>query len=245
MIRMSREPTITRENTSRPSWSVPNRCALDGALLIAVEVLRVRVVRRDRRAEDRAEDPDQEDRPTPTMNVCERSQLAQQLAAYLALPAAQRAGVLDGDVGDAHSAAREPDARVQQRVERCRRPASRPCRRPPIVEHARLEHREVVLVGGVVGQLADAVVAEQRLDDDQAADQVAGLGRDHGDRRQQRVAQHVAADHHAARQALERRRCARSRSRAPRSCRRAPSARCSRTGPAPAGSPAGSGTSAG
>ena len=34
MIRMSREPTITRENMSRPSWSVPNRCALDGALLI-------------------------------------------------------------------------------------------------------------------------------------------------------------------------------------------------------------------
>ena len=34
MIRMSREPTITRENMSRPSWSVPNQCALDGALLI-------------------------------------------------------------------------------------------------------------------------------------------------------------------------------------------------------------------
>ena len=31
MIRMSRAPTMTRESTSRPSGSVPNQCAADGA----------------------------------------------------------------------------------------------------------------------------------------------------------------------------------------------------------------------
>ena len=30
MIRMSREPTITRENMSRPSWSVPNHARSTG-----------------------------------------------------------------------------------------------------------------------------------------------------------------------------------------------------------------------
>ena len=34
VMRIGREPTITRASTSRPSWSVPNRCALDGALLM-------------------------------------------------------------------------------------------------------------------------------------------------------------------------------------------------------------------
>ena len=29
-VRMSREPAMTRENTSRPSWSVPNQCSRDG-----------------------------------------------------------------------------------------------------------------------------------------------------------------------------------------------------------------------
>ncbi len=35
MIRMDRDPTMTRENTSRPSWSVPNQCAADGGELVA------------------------------------------------------------------------------------------------------------------------------------------------------------------------------------------------------------------
>ena len=29
-VRMSREPAMTRENTSRPSWSVPNQCSAEG-----------------------------------------------------------------------------------------------------------------------------------------------------------------------------------------------------------------------
>ena len=32
MIMMSREPTMTRENTSRPIWSVPNQCSAEGGV---------------------------------------------------------------------------------------------------------------------------------------------------------------------------------------------------------------------
>ena len=34
-IKMSRDPVRTREKMSRPSWSVPKICALDGGLLMA------------------------------------------------------------------------------------------------------------------------------------------------------------------------------------------------------------------
>ena len=37
-IRMSLAPTMTRESTSRPSESVPNQCAPDGASLNAVRL---------------------------------------------------------------------------------------------------------------------------------------------------------------------------------------------------------------
>src|SRR5580692_150076 len=33
MTRMSLDPVITRDSTSRPSWSVPNQCAADGPAL--------------------------------------------------------------------------------------------------------------------------------------------------------------------------------------------------------------------
>ena len=33
--RMLLAPTMTRDSTSRPSWSVPNQCAADGAWLVA------------------------------------------------------------------------------------------------------------------------------------------------------------------------------------------------------------------
>ena len=33
MTRMSRDPMMTRDSTSRPSWSVPNQCAADGPAL--------------------------------------------------------------------------------------------------------------------------------------------------------------------------------------------------------------------
>ena len=33
--RMSLAPTMTREKTSRPSWSVPNQCAADGGWFVA------------------------------------------------------------------------------------------------------------------------------------------------------------------------------------------------------------------
>ncbi len=34
MIKMSRDPVMTRDSTSRPSGSVPNQCAADGAALL-------------------------------------------------------------------------------------------------------------------------------------------------------------------------------------------------------------------
>ena len=61
MIRMSRAPTMTRESTSRPSWSVPNQCAPDGAWLNASRFCVERVVRGDRLPEDGADDPQQQD----------------------------------------------------------------------------------------------------------------------------------------------------------------------------------------
>ena len=50
---------------------------------------------------------------------------------------------------------------------------------------------------------ADTRVVEQLLDHDEPADQVAGLGGDDGDRREQRVAQHVPPDHYPAGQPFE------------------------------------------
>ena len=43
-------------------------------------------------------------------------------------------------------------------------------------ENARLEHREVLVRRGGEDQPPEALVVEQRLDDDQASDQVAASG---------------------------------------------------------------------
>ncbi len=50
---------------------------------------------------------------------------------------------------------------------------------------------------------ADPLVVEEELDGDEPAEEVADLDGDDGDRRQERVAQHVLADHDGGRQALE------------------------------------------
>ena len=60
-------------------------------------------------------------------------------------------------------------------------------------------------VGRVGHQLADARVVEERLDDDETADQPADLRADDGDRRRHGVAQGVDVDDAAPGQALERR----------------------------------------
>ena len=205
MIRMSREPTITRENMSRPSWSVPNRCALDGALLMPSRFWAYGSCGAISRAEDRADDPERAARARrsrTSASAAARDQISRRATwrpAWSA-PADSTATSAIGSFGGPQA-----DARVQQR-ERDVGDQRHHHVDDADRQHARLEHRDVLLVGGVVGQQADAVVAEQELDDDEPADQVAGLRGDHRDRRQQRVAQHVAADHHAARQALERRR---------------------------------------
>ena len=61
-------------------------------------------------------------------------------------------------------------------------------------EHTGDQHREV-LGRGVGDQVAESGVVEDPLDHDQAAEHVAHLDADHGDRRLQAVAQHVVADH--------------------------------------------------
>ena len=56
----SREPTITRDRTSRPIRSVPNQCSGLGGRCPVREVVE-RVVRRDPLAEDGADDPADDD----------------------------------------------------------------------------------------------------------------------------------------------------------------------------------------
>ena len=95
MIRMSRAPVMTRDSTSRPSGSVPNQCAADGAVLADEQVLRERAVRREWVPEDRAHHPEQQD-AAPTQNVGRRSSsrhlagVARLAAATAAAPVAPR-----------------------------------------------------------------------------------------------------------------------------------------------------------
>ena len=111
----------------------------------------------------------------------------------------------DRDVGRAHE--RLPEAHA--RIERGREDVAEQRRREvddADDEDAGLQHREVLDLRGTQDELADARVAEELLDRDEAAEEVAGLRRHHRDRRQDRVADHVAADDEVARHALERRR---------------------------------------
>ena len=90
-IRTSRAPTITRENTSRPSWSVPNQCAPDGAWLIAFRFWAYGLCGTS--VGPNTAQKTQNSRITaPTRNVFECSELAQQFVAVLPPAAAERAG---------------------------------------------------------------------------------------------------------------------------------------------------------
>ena len=202
-------------------------------------------MRGDRGAEQRADDPEQQDH-----RADQERRPAQQQPPCRGLGPPGR--VRDGHRGERrprragadHSAAPEPQPRIEQRVEHVRDQRGHHVHHAD-GQHAGLEHGEVLVLGRREDQLPDALVVEQRLHDDQAADQVSGLGGDDGDRRQQRVAQYVPPDHHRALAGPSGSRCGRSRIRAPRSCRPWPSGRCSRRARAPAGSRAGSGDRAG
>src|SRR5579875_894024 len=74
---------------------------------------------------------------------------------------------------------RDPDSRVEQRVEHVGEERDDHVRRAD-QQDARLQHRKVLVARRVVEQRADAVPAEQVLDEHEPADQVAGLARDHG-----------------------------------------------------------------
>ena len=76
----------------------------------------------------------------------------------------------------------------------------------PDDEHPGGEQREVTLVGGGEDHAADPRVLEEVLDHHQTADEVADLGGDDGDRREQRVAEDMAAHDGRCRQPLQERR---------------------------------------
>ena len=86
----------------------------------------------------------------------------------------------------------------------------------------RLHERDVAVLDGDHELRADARVGEHVLDDDDAADQPLQVLGEHLHARRERVAQRVAAAARAARRARSAAPSARTRSAAPRPCRRAP-----------------------
>ena len=64
------------------------------------------------------------------------------------------------------------------------------------------DHRDVHLLDGLPGELADARPAEHRLDHHQPAHENADIDADHRDHRDDGVGQHVAGDHPQPAQAL-------------------------------------------
>jgi hypothetical protein len=62
-------------------------------------------------------------------------------------------------------------------------------------EQRALDHRDVVLLPGLQGQLGHPGQVEDLLGHDRAADQVRDLQAEHGQRRSGRVAQHVPQQH--------------------------------------------------
>src|SRR3954447_6320779 len=216
--RMSRAPTRTRDSTSRPRVSVPNQCALDGPVLLnssccssglygAIACPKI------------AQNTQNTMMTAPIMKVGRRSSSRQAdrgtavtgVATVTMSPAGP--SVPSGPPGS--SGAAFPAMSVmagsgpQPRVERDQQQVRH--QRGEHVDHSdgeypRFQHREVLGLGGLVDQLADALVVEELLDHDQAADQVAGLGGDDRDRGEQRVAQDVPPDHGCPGQPLEGRR---------------------------------------
>ena len=70
-------------------------------------------------------------------------------------------------------------------------------------EDARGEERQVLLPRGLEDQRADPLVVEEVLDRDEPAEEVADLNGDYGDRRRQRVPEHVLPHDDRVRQPLE------------------------------------------
>src|SRR6185437_13002942 len=196
-IRMSRAPTMTRESTSRPRLSVPNQCAPDGGLLLnsscCASGLYGAIA-----CPKSAQTTQNTMMIAPTMKVGRRSS-SRQTARGTAVVGAATATVLPaGPSGPPGSSGADPStppasavisvmagSDPQPRVERDQQQVRR--QRSQHVDHAddeypRFQHREVLGLRGLEDQVADALVVEQGLDHDQAADQVSGLGRDDRDR---------------------------------------------------------------
>ena len=108
-MRMSREPTITREKTSRPSLSVPNQYVCPGGtgsggtltmpsgrsrgrLMLVEDVRLERVVRHDLRADERADDPEHDD------DGADDERLRAQQRVHRLAPRLPGRGPIDGDV---------------------------------------------------------------------------------------------------------------------------------------------------
>ena len=188
--RMLREPASTREKTSRPFVSVPKGCAQLGGCARRELVVEDRVVRRDEPGEQRAEDPEA-DHDAPKTTVGERS--SSRSRSERAIRASLRTG---RGRRRRRRAALTPCSEADPWVEDCVEDV-RDQRDDEVDdadhEDAGGEQREVLLLRRLVDQPADALVVEEHLDGDEAADEVADLDGDDGDRRQQRVPQHVPA----------------------------------------------------
>src|SRR3972149_9603713 len=97
------------------------------------------------------------------------------------------------------------DARIQHRIEQIDHQVGDDVERGEHHHHA-LNEGEVVAGYALNEELSQTVEVEYLLGDDEAAEQERELETDDGDRRQQRVAQRVAANHHGFGDALGARR---------------------------------------
>src|SRR5580658_9691538 len=209
MIKMSRAPTMSRDSTSRPSGSVPNQCAPDGAALVASNCwasgLSGAIA-----CPKMAHTIQNTMMAAPARNVALRTSSRHWAGVARAATATAAAEpgpsvVPDGSSGSAATsviAAPDPQPRVERDQQQVRAQRGHHVDHPDDQDPG-LQHGEVLTLGGLEDQVPDPLVVEQPLHHYQPADQVPGLGRDDRDGGQQRVPQDVPADHRRPRQSLQ------------------------------------------
>ena len=214
-----RPPQINRLRMSRPRSSVPSQCAAEGPALIMLRFCRFGRVRGDERGEDGRHDDEQQEGQAADGErlVAEAVPEARAAAVSASLRprhvvrqrAAGRPGPTNGSwlkwgEGQAHA---EADLGVEVAVDDVDDQVDEH-ERGGGDEHDALDHREVLLGDGLEDVLADAGQREDLLDDQRAAQQVAELDPDDGDRRAERVLQGVLADDRPVCSVPSPRRCA-------------------------------------
>ena len=201
ITRMLREPARTREKMSRPFVSVPNGKPHSGGRLVGNWLSKIgsyRVTRPGKSAQ-------KTQKASTRLPMTHRRGAEEQPKALACEPRALslRRRRCDGASTMRHiRSAPEPDPRVERGVEDVGDQRDDEVHDPDH-EHAGGQEREVLLPRGLVHEQADALVVEEDLDGDEAADEVPDLHRDDRDRRRERVAEHVLAHDDARGEALE------------------------------------------